>query len=101
MPTASRTASRVRTEQRGKARTCADGEVKSGSKHTYFRHPIMILLLCAFAATLAAAEEASIRVFPQRTSTEAAVVEWGHRFVVSPPSAHTVSFGILTSNCRP
>ena len=86
-------------EQRGKARTDEVNQV--ASKHTYFRHPIMILLLCAFAATLAAAEEASIRVFPQRTSTEAAVVEWGHRFVVSPPSAHTVSFDILTSNCRP
>ena len=53
-----------------------------------------MMLICSHAAQ---ASEQSYRVFPQRTSKEAAVVEWGHSAIISALDGAVATFGPQTS----
>ena len=54
---------------------------------------ITLLLLCLTTATATS----SHRIFPQRTSKEAAVIEWGHSAVISALDGAVATFGPQTS----
>jgi len=55
----------------------------------------VLAITCLLLAALADAE--SDRVFPQRTSSEAAVVEWGHSAIISALDGAVATFGPQTS----
>ncbi|KAL7554994.1 hypothetical protein ACHAWF_018582 [Thalassiosira exigua] len=58
----------------------------------------LLLLICTLAAPAAAASTGGIaRVFPQRTSQEAAVIEWGHSAIISALDGAVAAFGPQTS----
>lgn len=63
--------------------------------------PVLILLVAATTAPTAAAEkslsELDYEIYPMRTATEAAVVEWGHSAIISALDAAVASFGPQTS----
>ena len=54
------------------------------------------ILSCVIAVAVAT-EQTLYRVFPQRTSKEAAVVEWGHSAIISALDGAVASFGPQTS----
>ena len=61
---------------------------------TMMKH-IITVTICCLAAVAAVAS--ATRVFPQRTSKEAAVIEWGHSAIISALDGAVASFGPQTS----
>eukprot|EP00569_Conticribra_weissflogii_P005486 CAMPEP_0171341030 /NCGR_PEP_ID=MMETSP0878-20121228/8921_1 /TAXON_ID=67004 /ORGANISM="Thalassiosira weissflogii, Strain CCMP1336" /LENGTH=527 /DNA_ID=CAMNT_0011843157 /DNA_START=67 /DNA_END=1650 /DNA_ORIENTATION=- len=58
---------------------------------------ILSALLCRLNYLASANDEQSYRVFPQRTSKEAAVIEWGHSAIISALDGAVATFGPQTS----
>lgn len=58
---------------------------------------ILPVLLCRLNYLASANDEQSYRVFPQRTSKEAAVIEWGHSAIISALDGAVATFGPQTS----
>eukprot|EP00579_Thalassiosira_antarctica_P006028 CAMPEP_0201883034 /NCGR_PEP_ID=MMETSP0902-20130614/15106_1 /ASSEMBLY_ACC=CAM_ASM_000551 /TAXON_ID=420261 /ORGANISM="Thalassiosira antarctica, Strain CCMP982" /LENGTH=503 /DNA_ID=CAMNT_0048411737 /DNA_START=44 /DNA_END=1555 /DNA_ORIENTATION=+ len=60
---------------------------------------MMLFITCCLllAAAVSAADTKSIRIFPQRTSAEAAVIEWGHSAIISALDGAVATFGPQTS----
>lgn len=58
---------------------------------------MMLLLMLLICSHTTQASEQSYRIFPQRTSKEAAVVEWGHSAIISALDGAVATFGPQTS----
>lgn len=56
-----------------------------------------VVSLLLFSVTSSSSVTAATRVFPQRTSAEAAIVEWGHSAIISALDGAVASFGPQTS----
>lgn len=58
---------------------------------------LLAILVCSLTALVSAENDTRYRIFPQRTSKEAAVVEWGHSAIISALDGAVATFGPQTS----
>ena len=58
---------------------------------------MLAAIICCIISVASANDETLYRVFPQRTSKEAAVIEWGHSAIISALDGAVATFGPQTS----
>ena len=59
--------------------------------------PTTLIILASLALAAAGDDQKKYRIFPQRTSEEAAVIEWGHSAIISALDGAVAAFGPQTS----